>query len=449
MKYMSKAIGLFLCILVSANSLYSQNEQERKRKNAEKLPNNAVLIDRQSIVVDRNLLDVYVRMMRYQTAWQDAVNLANDNETTPDDYLTIAVRNVQEGSLKDLSNYLKSIRTPANDVLSIDRQTKCGIAVEGGCGLAYEAKWAKEGAQYGLKFKMPNTGNVDHYITYDVTVDYKGKSVTHGGVIVHYRNKNAGFMIYDGVIPQIDDLVLDKMPLMEEPRRQVRAFSGTRPKAKVRELKPDRIWSSIIEEDDVAPIGWLPNDDMELEDDWESGGIPVMMMAAGVQVVINDPGFTAPWGTKWGAVDPVLLAVDVTAVENCNTNTWEPMVIAVSLTIRKYAQLLSGCVEASVNNVNQFNYCDMIQILSAPVNPNVLVPYYVLDAVKAHENRHVDQLREVFNNRLSNLEPALKGAASIPLSSASNAGAAAAIIKGSSAFASAVNQWYADRKSVV
>ena len=165
-----------------------------------------------------------------------------------------------------MQNYLKRIKQPAGDVLTIDRQTRCGVAAFDECELAYETRWAKEGAQYGLKFNIPNTGDVDHYITYDVTVEYGGKSVTHGGVIVHYRNKNAGFMIYDGIIPQIDELILDRLSLMADNRRMVRAFGDTRPKAKVRELPAVKVWSITPEEEEI--IGWLPADDLELEDEW-------------------------------------------------------------------------------------------------------------------------------------------------------------------------------------
>ena len=264
-RYCVRAVILILCVILSASGLQGQQVDKRKnRKQAEKHLND-IIVDRQSVVVDRDLLDVYARIMRYQTAWQDILSQTYGDESTVDDYLTIAVRNVTEGELKDLQNYLKRIKQPSSDVLAIDRQTRCGVATFDECELAYAARWAKEGAQYGLKFNTPNTGNVDYYITYDVTVEYGGKSVTHGGVIVHYRNKNAGFMIYDGIIPQIDELVLDKQPLMADNRRMSRAFGGTRPKAKVRELPAVKVWSVTPEEEEI--IGWLPGDEKELFND--------------------------------------------------------------------------------------------------------------------------------------------------------------------------------------
>ena len=264
MKYTLKTAVTVLCILLASGSLSGQNGQEKKRKNAEKPPNNLGAI-RQAIVVDRDMLDVYTRMMRYQTAWRDITNQALGNETTPDDYLTIAIRNVEAGDLKNLSNYLKTIKQPSNDVLAVDREKRCATG-GGDCELAYDVRWAKEGAKYGLKFNMPNTGNVDHYLTYDVTVEYKGKSLTHGGVIVHYRNKNAVFMICDGIIPQIDDLILDKLPLMVEKRRMSRVFNDTPTKTKVKELPPAKVWSKLPEDEGI--IGWLTGDDMEFDKEY-------------------------------------------------------------------------------------------------------------------------------------------------------------------------------------
>jgi hypothetical protein len=96
-------IAIVLCLFLTANPVYAQNEQERQRKDAEKY---LIIsqVDRQSVVVDKDLLDVYVRIMRYQTAWQDMFNKTNNNETTPDDYLTIAIQNVNTGNLKLLSS---------------------------------------------------------------------------------------------------------------------------------------------------------------------------------------------------------------------------------------------------------------------------------------------------------------------------------------------------------
>ena len=273
MKYALKMTVMILCILLASGSLYGQNEQEKKRKNVEKPPNNLGAI-RQAIVVNTDLLDAYARIMRYQTAWQDVQNQTFGNETTPDDYLTIAISNVAVGDLKKLSNYLKAIRQPSSDVLTVDREMRCAVGGVGDCELAYDVRWAKEGAKYGLKFNMPNTGDVDKYITYDITVEYKEKSLTHGGVIVHYRNKNAGFMIYDGIIPQIDELILDRQPLIAEPRLMSRVFSGVPPSVKVKELPPAKVWSKLPEEEEI--IGWLPNDEFEPE---ELEDMSVMMLS--------------------------------------------------------------------------------------------------------------------------------------------------------------------------
>ena len=274
-----KPIVLVLLLSLVTGIAYGQNpNSEKKRKDIEKRAGFVVTADRKDIVVDKDMLDAYVRIMRYQTAWQDIYNEMNNNPTALDDYLTIAINNVETGDMKKLANYLKAIKQPSADVLSVNRHIMCGRGGEAGdCELGYEVNWAKEGAQYGLKFNTPNTGNVDEYITYDITVEYKGKSVTHGGVILHYRNKNAGFLIYDGIIPHIDDLVLDRMPLLVEPRPN----NGNQ--SKVKKLPAAKVWGwgAATTDDDVQPpIGWLPGDYEELPGyDWDGGGMLLMAAA--------------------------------------------------------------------------------------------------------------------------------------------------------------------------
>lgn len=261
-----RKIVVAVCLLLSAGYTYAQNGQERKRKDAEKRMGE-IVFDRQKIVVDKELLDVYVRIMRYQTAWQDIYNEAHYNETKLDDYLTIAVNDMNEGNLKDLAGYLKAIREPSKDVISVNREMMCGRGDDAECSMSYEVNWTTEKASK-LKFNIPNTGNVDHYITYNITVEYKEKSVTHAGVIVNYKTKNAGFMIFDGIFPQIDELVLDRMPLMAE-RRQNRGNGNN-----VKKLPAVKVWSQTPKEDEY-PIGWLPGDEEELS----GGGMGIIMMS--------------------------------------------------------------------------------------------------------------------------------------------------------------------------
>ena len=155
-----RTIAVALCMLLATVSVYGQNVQERKRKDAEKHVDE-IVISRQKTVVDKDLLDAYVRIMRYQTAWQDLYNEIHYNETTPDDYLTIAVNNVRVGNPKSLSSYMKAIRVPASDILSIDRQMMCERGEGAECTISYEVLWSKEGKQSGLKFHMPSADHVD------------------------------------------------------------------------------------------------------------------------------------------------------------------------------------------------------------------------------------------------------------------------------------------------
>ena len=89
---------IILCLFLPVFAAYAQDGEARKRKDSVKLED--ILVNRKPVVRDSDLLDAYTRIMRYQTAWQDIYNEAYDNETTPDDYLTIAVRNMAVNTVR-------------------------------------------------------------------------------------------------------------------------------------------------------------------------------------------------------------------------------------------------------------------------------------------------------------------------------------------------------------
>lgn len=375
-----RRVIILLFLLLAAGSAYAQNGQERKRKDAEKRMNE-IVVDRQKIVVDKDLLDVYARMMRYQTAWQDLYNEAHFNETTPADYLTIAISNVNTGDLKELAGYLKAIRQPSQDILAVNREILCGSGDDEKCEMSYEVSWTTEKASK-LKFKIPNTGNVDHYLTYDITVEYKGKSATHSGVIVHYRNKNAGFMIYDGIIPQIDELVLDRIPLMVEKRQN----RGNK-EPKIKKLPAVKVWSHTpIEE---PPIGWLPGDEEELT----GGGMMAIMSTTqtltpctptlsgpssvirGQQATFTITGLTgSPTISNWKFTGNQPIGGVVNRSTNTTAITWSGVMVAtgtVSVTVNGQSYSTS----ITVNPRNNFAFTAVSAVEKANCSePGLCVP---------------------------------------------------------------------------
>ena len=102
-----RGIAAALLTLITAHVSYADGPGGKKPKDISKYER--VVAGTGSIVVDKQLLDIYVRMMRYQTAGRDMRRLMDGSSAKPEDYLIIAIRNMRIGEKGELSKYLKGI----------------------------------------------------------------------------------------------------------------------------------------------------------------------------------------------------------------------------------------------------------------------------------------------------------------------------------------------------
>jgi hypothetical protein len=104
----------------------------------------------------------------------------------------------------------------SEESLKIEREEMCRVL---GCDLIYHASWMKGS---GKPAKSPSLNGVDHYTVYTVTVSYQGKSRSHQGLILYYKQSGKGtaYKIADGMIPSINSLTQDNQPQARGSRSQ-------------------------------------------------------------------------------------------------------------------------------------------------------------------------------------------------------------------------------------
>ncbi len=254
-----RCIAGVLLALITANASYADDSSKKISKDISKYEQ--VQVGTETIVFDKQLLDIYVRLMRYQTAAQDIENYMSGSTTTPGDYLTIAVNNMRIGKKSELLRYLKEIYDKrSTQILQIQRNESC--PEDESCSLSYNVEWAENSA-IAAQSMYPSLKNVEEYIAFEITVNYKKKSLSHSGLIAYYKSEMAErkIVVYDGIIPQINMVAYDRLPRTKMGRQYAMSYKQAN-KEKVKELKPSKVWGSIIEPDDgQKPIGYLSGDD--------------------------------------------------------------------------------------------------------------------------------------------------------------------------------------------
>lgn len=260
---------LFLFFVLIAEQIsYAEKQVKKAPKDISEYE--WVVTHGESIVADKDLLDIYVRAMRYQTAGQDIVNYLNGSAGKPSDYLTIAVRNMQVGEKSELPGYIKKVyERRSKETLQIQRNESCQKGES--CSLSYDVKWAEKSVA-AAQLDYPSLDGVDQYVTFDLTVSYKGKSVSHSGFILHYQDASSNnvFFVYDGIIPHINEVALDRLPLTKARKPKYgKTFQQLSEKEEVKELKATKApgWGPVPEIEEGI-IGQLPGDDQIYADEF-------------------------------------------------------------------------------------------------------------------------------------------------------------------------------------
>jgi hypothetical protein len=168
-------------------------------------------------VLDKDLLDVYARIMGYQGAGLAVKESKTGNKSGLKDRLTITVSDMRSGEMGELAQIMDRVMAEqSEEVLKIEREKMCRIL--GSCDLIYHATWAKGS---GKAEKSPSLNGVDHYTVYTVTLSYQGKSRTHQGLMLYYKSgKTSTYKIVDGLISSINEMTQDNLPQARPPLNQ-------------------------------------------------------------------------------------------------------------------------------------------------------------------------------------------------------------------------------------
>ena len=134
-------------------------------------------------------------------------------------------------------------------------------------------------------------------------------------------------------------------------------------------------------------------------------------------------------GTHW----PGTITVDIGVYLDCDSMTWKCKLTTASTEIRTWSRLPAGVSPASVEDATAANYCDMLESLDNFGEGD----YYVLAAVEAHEQVHIDVITEHVSAVFSTLKSAIEGL-SVSATCAKSASDVKAEIQGMGAYNTAV-----------
>jgi hypothetical protein len=143
----------------------------------------------------------------------------------------------------------------------------------------------------------------------------------------------------------------------------------------------------------------------------------------------------ATWGAcKWGGTKPDPLQVETMTCKD--GSDWRLRVVKVKSRIRTHSRLLAGQSEPTTANATAANFCDQVTELNSL--GTCTGKWYMLAAVKAHENVHIEEWKSSFPTDWLALKTAIEGI-SVPASGATkNKKAATTSMRGSATFTNAL-----------
>ena len=244
----SNCLITFVAIISAAICLYGQDLIKKAEKTGE------IYIHNAPITEDRNIENAYAKLIRYQLAKQDSVNIINRKKSTPDDFIKIAIYDIVETTYDD---YMENINNKTDKIdrsIAIKREEFC--IKNDICHLAYDVQWidARDSAptiilpagklyKYFVKLQFRNIEK-----TYTAYAAYDSRSSTHIPVI------------FDPVIPQINVFIAETLP----PVRGLWNEYVTSPVYwKVQQILKDKNKKNEDMIPSNAPIGYLPGDEIE------------------------------------------------------------------------------------------------------------------------------------------------------------------------------------------
>lgn len=200
--------------------------------------------------------DVYARLMRYQLAAVEFHGITAGIPRGVQDYLVVRLGKIQTSDGEVGSPIGASDQSGA---LTLKKTALCNK--DDPCHAYYDVEWgAKPGEQ------PPSDGKVVRYTTYEVGVTLVGRELTYRALVLFHETADSSKVapeMVDPVISQINEVASDRSPLAIAPWSKY--IKTGRYYAVVARVK-DRIKTGEALVDPLAPIGFIPGDDVTPEE---------------------------------------------------------------------------------------------------------------------------------------------------------------------------------------
>ncbi|HEV7683970.1 MAG TPA: hypothetical protein VGO68_17700 [Pyrinomonadaceae bacterium] len=214
---------------------------------------------------EKLVLDVYARLMRYQSAAVDEAGAKTANQAKPSEYLSYDVRAIRSGLTSELTGRRLSELVTSDNSRAV-RIKRVALGDKEGTHAFYEAAWAPASAKKNPDATvndLPGITDFDSYTRYRVKVSFQGQEYSYLALLLYQsEQKSSGrparVRILDYVTSDINDVYGDEAPRVRSPWQTYVKTSLYQ--AVVRTLREARDSGAPLLPAS-APIGYLPGDD--------------------------------------------------------------------------------------------------------------------------------------------------------------------------------------------
>jgi hypothetical protein len=408
---------------------------------------------------EKQVRDVYARLMRYHTAAKDALAAAGGIPPKPEDYVVFESRDIHSGSIEEISGTVvgELVTSPGGDALKV---TPHHLAYGSGPRHAYyDVEWDAAAAQAGID-EQGTLGemlsrvagkyrDVTSYTSYEVTVKLAGKQRTYRALALHRSrigpSGKPDTEILDNLTPEMNAVLADESPRVIAPWETY--IKSSLYLAVARSIaKAENAGRPLIPAD--APIGYLPGDDVSVSEASTAARKGRASSGISPQAEVSTVNFieqvVQPWNNSWGAMTATQWTVDIEVYNTCTPagGVWNCYVSQADSTYQIFYRLLPGVSEATTAAATAENYCIMIQDLSSLGG----LHWYMVSAVEAHERVHVSEWKASLLPRFYLMKQTI-GGLSVPGQPGMTADQAKVAIKALPAYSAAVADAYANARN--
>jgi hypothetical protein len=222
---------------------------------------------------EKQVRDVYARLMRYHTAAKDALAAAGGIPPKPESYVVFELRAIHSGPIEEISGREMGelVTSPGGDAMKV---TPHHLAYGSGPRHAYyDVEWDAAAAQAGIDEQVTLEGmlnrvadkyrDVTRYTSYEVTVKLAGKQRTYRALALHRSliglSGTPDTEIFDNVTPEMNAVLADESPRVIAPWDRY-TKSGLYLAVARSIAKTEKAARPLIPAG--APIGYLPGDNV-------------------------------------------------------------------------------------------------------------------------------------------------------------------------------------------